>query len=505
MTRPDTVAIAPGPAQSLVQALRGAGRDLEDAADTGWRLTARIDGRSDAPARLEDVAAWSRRCANDLDARVERLVALDRAPVTVQRPGGVTRLHVDLTGVTDFARLLSILSEVGLLPGCVPAGEPAARHRAFTLLPPEIVALLLRQVPDLLARTDGLPFTLRDRANRRLLGHELTRLRAHARGLEAGIRAELSSLGVHEPRLDSSPALHRQLLAVRGLSGQGWVALSQRHRQLIELRALQQQLTRWRVDEDLQLVALDLPKRRVVLARGDLDTASHVAVLVPGANSALLTIGRSYVPWMDRLQEVTQQRLELEGGAGRAATVLWLDFDAPEGLIPAALGTGPANEAAGRLPAFLDGVAAVDRELVTTIGHSYGSVVVGRSLARRAGGVASDQVVALGSPGMGVQGDRELGLRDDQRLYASTLPGDPISAVGRWNPVTGDLGRVIHGPDPRRLSGAETVALPVHDLDARGTRVQRATERHMQYFESGSVALGTFADLVAGRHRYGRR
>jgi hypothetical protein len=394
---------------------------------------------------------------------------------------------------------------VGLLEQCVPIGDLGARHAVLSRLSPAVAALLLRQVPELLARADGAPYALRDRANRRLLRRELDRLDTRARHLEARLREDLGGLPLAVPDLGTSLGLHRQLLTVRGLPAGVWVAFTRRHRQLLETRALHEQLVAWRDDRGLRLLALDVPRRRVVLARGDLDTASHVSVLVPGANSTLLTIGAAYTGWMERLQDVAQQRLELEGGTGSAATVLWLDFDAPQGLIPAAMGSGPAEEAAARLPGFLAGVAAVDRELVTTLGHSYGSVVLGRSLARHPGGVASDQLVALGSPGMGVQGAEALGLRDDQRLYASTLPGDPISAVGRWNPVTGDLGRAVHGPDPRRLEGVETVALPVHDLDTGGGRVQRAGERHMQYLAPGSVALGTFADLVAGRQRYGHR
>jgi hypothetical protein len=504
MTDPDTIAIAPGAAREVVDELRGAGRDLEDAADVGWRLAARAQQRSSAPAGIEEVAAWSRRCASVLDEAIDRMVALDHAGLGRQGRGRAPRLHLDLRGVDDVDRLLATIAAVGVLPECLPTAGMGARHAAFSRLPPDVAALLVRQVPELLARTDGVPFALRDRANRRLLRAELARLGRRIRGLERGLRDDLGRRGVVEPHLGSSAGLQRQLLAVRGLSAGERAGLTARHRGLLELRSLRSQLLRWRDDPRLRLLALDVPARRVVLARGDLDAASHVAVLVPGANSTLLTVGTAYVGWMDRLHEVAGQRLELEGAAGDVATVLWLDFDAPMGLIPAAMGRGSADEAATRLPAFLDGVAAVDRDLVTTLGHSYGSVVLGRSLARRPGRVASDQVVALGSPGMGVQDGRSLGLREDQRLFASTLPGDPIAAVGRWNPVTGDLGRVVHGPDPRRLEGAETVALPVHDLDQSGGHVRRAVGRHMAYLEPGSVALGTFADLVTGRHRYGR-
>jgi pimeloyl-ACP methyl ester carboxylesterase len=181
------------------------------------------------------------------------------------------------------------------------------------------------------------------------------------------------------------------------------------------------------------------------------------------------------------------------GSPGGVATVLWLDYDSPQRLVPAAARRGAATDAATRLAPFLDAVASVDRELVTVLGHSYGSVVLGRSLADTPGRLAADRLVALGSPGLGVQVSAELALRADQRLYAATFDEDPIAFAGRWHPLTGDVGRAIHGPDPGRLRAARSITLSTHDLPDGGP-----VERHLQYLAPGSSALRTLAEVAAG-------
>jgi hypothetical protein len=497
------VGIAPLAAAEVVDRLRLAGRDLEGLAEDARALLVQAQRTSTAPAVVADVAVWSRALAADLSRRIERIVSLDAAS-PLGRGHGSLSVHLDLRRADGVDDLLSLLSAAGLLPGCVPHDDPRSRHRALAGLPEDVLATLLRQVPQLLARTDGVPFGLRDRANRRLLQEHIARLDHRRRRLVAGLRRQLRHLDIDDVPAGGAPSLHRRLLAAR-VSPETWLLVTRAQRQLDEQDRLRALLAGWRDDPDLLVVRLDVDAGRAVLARGDLDAASHVATIVPGANTTLETIGGTYTGWMERLHRVGQQRLDLDNRGGTLATVLWLDMDAPVGLVPAAMGSGPADDAATRLPPFLAGVAAVDRDVVTTIGHSYGSVVLGRSLASHPGRLDSDQLVALGSPGMGVQRGGQLGLHDDQRLYASTLAGDPIAAVGTWNPVTGDLGRVVHGPDPRRLAGVETIALPVHDLPLEGTRVRRAADRHMQYLDDGSVALGTFADLVAGRHRFADR
>jgi hypothetical protein len=435
------VAIDVERAQTLVTELSSSGHELEELALDARGLLERADHPSGAPALVEDVAVWAHRTSRELASRIERIVRLDTVVVDIPGTGGRRALHLDVGGVGDLDELFLQLTHLGVLPFCPPPGDAAGRRAALDVLAPDLIAGLVRQAPAVLGRADGVPFAIRDRANRLLLGREIERL--EALGPAGGAR---------------------------------------------DLRLLRD-LRSWQADPELLLVKLDAGMGRVVLARGDLDDAGHVAVIVPGAGLTIHGISRRHLGWMDDLYTRMTGRL---GPAG-AATVLWLDYDSPARLVPGAVRRHAATDGARRLPTFLDGVAATDRELVTTLGHSYGSVVLGRALADHDGRLATDQAVALGSPGLGVQFSRELGLYDDQRLYAATFAEDPIAHVGRWQPVLGDVGRAIHGPDPRRLTAARTIELSTHDLDG-GDPV----ERHMQYLDAGSSSLGVLADLASG-------
>ena len=448
MSRSDPVALAPRAATELASSLASAGHDLEGRAQEARRLLLTVERPSGAPALLEDVARWAHQLAGDLTERIDRVVRLELASPLVHHNGAVTQRYLDVRGIGRVDDLLLALVELGALPACPRLDEVAARGTALTALSRDVQQALAEQAPEAIGAADGVPFALRDRANRRLLQRHITRL---------GRRG--STLG---------PSQRRLLRDLRG----------------------------WRDEPDLQVVKLDVERGRVVLARGDLDAASHVAVIIPGAGATLDGISRRHGAWMDHLHATMGQRLTADGADGAAATVLWLDYDAPSRLVPGAVRRDAATDAARRLPDFLDGVAAAGPQLVTTIGHSYGSVVLGRSLADHRGRLAADQLIALGSPGLGVQLSRELGLRDDQRMLAATFDEDPIAHAGRRSPMIGDIGRAIHGPDPRRLQAVETISLSTHDLvDAD------PVERHLQYLDGDSSALRLVGDLAAGSGR----
>ena len=443
MSASGVVALAPQPAADLVAALSAVGRDLE--ADARWlrRLLLEVERPSAAPALIEDVSRWAQRLAVELDERIDRVVRLDAAVMADTAPE--VERYIDVRGIDGLDELLTALTALGVLPYCPRPGDVGSRRAALAALPTALLARLAEQAPEAIGHGDGVPFAARDRANRILLGRHIARLEARA-----------DELSVADRRL------------------------------LIDLRS-------WRDAADLQVLKLDVARGRVVLARGDLDTATHVAAIVPGAGLTIHGISRRHEAWMHHLYDEMAARLAATDQQAAPATVLWLDYDSPGRLVPAAVRRGAATDAARRLPGFLDGVAGGRPRLVTVMGHSYGSVVVGRSLADHPGRLPADQLVVLGSPGLGVQLSRELDLRDDQRLLAATFEEDPIAHVGQWSPLTGDIGRAVHGPDPRRLRVAEPIELSAHDLVDAGP-----LERHLQYFEEGSSALRLLADLAAG-------
>jgi pimeloyl-ACP methyl ester carboxylesterase len=82
---------------------------------------------------------------------------------------------------------------------------------------------------------------------------------------------------------------------------------------------------------------------------------------------------------------------------------MWLDYDAPD-FVDEGAGRGRAEAAVAGLRRFQDGLRAThdgDPAHLTVLGHSYGSLVVGT--AAQAPGPIADDVVFVGSPGVGAR------------------------------------------------------------------------------------------------------
>lgn len=197
---------------------------------------------------------------------------------------------------------------------------------------------------------------------------------------------------------------------------------------------------------------------RLIVAFGNPDTARHVATYVPGAGSALSGIGGEL-----------ERAAALKDRAGPdSSVIMWLGYDAPD--FADAVLLKAAREGAASLARFQAGLASnhdggpVQR---TVIGHSYGSVVIG--LAARDSGFAADDLVALGSPGMGVPSASQL----SGQVWASTAANDPIRLVPDF----------VLGRDP--------------DHNRFGARVfDSAPMGHSGYFHPGNPALDALARIV---------
>lgn len=221
---------------------------------------------------------------------------------------------------------------------------------------------------------------------------------------------------------------------------------------------------------------------------GDLATADHIGVLVPGVGWNLDKImtrrgaaKANPIPGAEALQAEMQS---LTPGS-RTAIVVWLGYDPPAGIDRIAARSERADEGVPgliRLIADLPG-----RARITLVGHSYGSVVVGRAV--KGMGTRISDVVALASPGMDAGTVSDLGTR--ARVWAARTEDDPIGLtphvrVGGYghdtDPVTPDFGATVfstgsaHGHGDYYLPGTDSltnIAKIILGLGSQVTLVNR--------------------------------
>ena len=216
---------------------------------------------------------------------------------------------------------------------------------------------------------------------------------------------------------------------------------------------------------------------RIVQVFGDLATARQVMIIVPGSGWDLRKIltrtGPAQANPVAGAQALLAETRRLSPAA-RIAVVVWLGYDTPEGIDRQAARSERAIAGARDLTRFIAGLPG--RSTVSLVGHSYGTVVVGRT-ARSA---RVTDVIALASPGMDVLS--ATGLRTRARVWAARAPGDPIG----YTPYV-RVGGYGHGRDP---------------VTPRfGARVFRTGSAigHGGYYVAGSESLANLARVALGR------
>jgi hypothetical protein len=232
------------------------------------------------------------------------------------------------------------------------------------------------------------------------------------------------------------------------------------------------------------LLAEGSDSRLRVTVQGDLATASHVAVLVPGVDTTperfdAGTAGavdargrwwRSTPGWARSLRLAAGELVP--GGTDDLAVVAWLGYVTPAawtGATPGAMRQGAANLAA--FEEFLD--TARPEADVTWICHSYGSLVCASALVE----ADPDSLVLLGSPGVGVATAAQLAT--DATVWAGEGGKDLIGLTELVGLMGGSFGvrPVESGFGARRLPcGAE--------------------DGHSDYFRPGSSQVRTMASVA---------
>jgi pimeloyl-ACP methyl ester carboxylesterase len=204
---------------------------------------------------------------------------------------------------------------------------------------------------------------------------------------------------------------------------------------------------------------------------GDIETAEHVAVFVPGVGDGT-NLCDDWIPEARNLFEA----------APSTAVVLWKGYDNPADILVAAADSIECNEdlltAAGDLTAFVEWLELDPKQSLTVVAHSFGSMVVGAALADC--DLHVTDVVVAGSPGMTVDELARLHL-DQSHFFSEQAPGDAVAELG------------VFGASP----SAPTFG---------GTRMSTnapdhpTVESHSGYFEPESEALENIADVVTGQY-----
>ncbi|MEV0727944.1 alpha/beta hydrolase [Polymorphospora sp. NPDC050346] len=353
-----------------------------------------------------------------------------------------------------------------------PAGDadPAAVRRWWDDLSPAQRRWLVRHEPALVGGLDGVPVAMRDQANRLLLPQ-----------LRADLLARRAELLATWPRL---PGNHLEGLRIAAILG-GLDAIEARLAAESGPRAY--------------LLGLDpAGDGRTVVALGDPDRADHVVTYVPGMTSDLPSADGE----LGRAERILARAAELAPDQP-AAAVLWLDYDAPD-FVHEAHRASYAHDAGPALHRFQEGLRASHEggpAHQTVVGHSYGSLVVGS--AARDHGLAADDLVLVGSPGVGVDHARDLGLPAG-RVWASTAGNDVIRYVPSVGALAGDLalGVALPGIGPVLAFSRPGDDLWFgHDPSDRdfGARVFASDPNgHTGYWDHDNRALDAMARIALG-------
>ncbi|MDR1189752.1 MAG: alpha/beta hydrolase family protein [Bifidobacteriaceae bacterium] len=165
---------------------------------------------------------------------------------------------------------------------------------------------------------------------------------------------------------------------------------------------------------------------------------------------------------------------EAPGGMDDVAVVAWLGYVTPAGWA----GAAPAamKQGAANLAAFDEFLtSARPGAEVTWVCHSYGSLVCASALVK----ADPDALVLVGSPGVGV--DKSSQLSTTARIWAGESGNDLISLTELVSLVGGSFGT--------RPSSPAFGALPLPCDAADG---------HSDYFRPGSAQVRTMASVVMG-------
>jgi hypothetical protein len=454
----------------LLDALDRAARIPATVSDDGVRVTYTGNDVNTDPAHRERITRRVEAVFDDIDAALATAERADRTAADALRelvPG-----HDPLS--PGRGRL-----SAGEIPQ--PGSPPRRVNRWWQGLTPSQRRYVIHAYPGRIGNLDGIPVIARDEANRMSLVRarddaeaDRRRLETRRRELRADIRAGRGAPAANGPEL---LRIERRLAMIdRDLRGVD--AIEDRLYQAgpLETRAY---LVTFEPSSHGDGGSGPDSDGRAVIALGNPDTANHVATYLPGTGADLDSARAD----ISRASAMADDAREL-APAERTSVIMWLDYDAPDTPVHAAT-DAYAEGAAGDLRRFQDGLRVTHDaggSHNTVIGHSYGSTTIG--YAARGGGLDADELVFVGSPGVGVDHAAELRGVSADHVWATRARHDLV----RWLPD------FWFGEDPTsdEFGGRSFTSHP--GSAAGGLRA------HSAYWDDGNPSRRGMAGIITGNY-----
>ncbi|GAA4766790.1 alpha/beta hydrolase [Streptomyces sanyensis] len=342
---------------------------------------------------VADRIARAMREARQVDERYRQTLAKLRAPEGLTVDAGTwADAAADMEAVRDAA-YEQVKREIPM------DATPAERKAWWDGLSDAQRTEYLASYPDVIGNLDGVPAVVRDEANRENL--------------------DLLIAAYAERRGEAEEARYGGLKEIR-------------HQ--LELNAA----ARLKDPKEPPMMLLGIGDEgtgRAIVAVGNPDTSRNVAAYVPGLGTAL----DDHFARNDVRRAYDTAVLARENDPSSAALV-WLGYDPPQlGGADApnlldnieVMSSAPAEKGAPAYNSFMSGLSATNDHAdphLTAIGHSYGSRLVGAATQESGGIPGADDIVLVGSPGVGVDRAQDLGVGKDH-VFVGAAENDPVTML----------------------------------------------------------------------------
>ncbi|MEU3002329.1 alpha/beta hydrolase [Streptomyces sp. NPDC006995] len=357
---------------------------------------------------IADRVAQAVRAAADADWRYTRILRSLKAHEGLGVPVATwTDAAADAAAVRAAAR--------GYLRDAIPHdASPAERKAWWAGLTDEQREEYLAVYPDRIGNLDGIPALVRDAANRDNLQLLMGKLEGRD---DDDAATKLAALREIDRQLRAGPKAGEPPMYLLGIGDQG--------------------------------------NGRAIVSYGNPDTARNVATYVPGLNTSL---DKEFAE--GDLKRARDLSIAANRHGAPAAAITWLGYDAPQspdGLRSLAVAaSGRAEEGGRAFHEFMGGIKAAnghDDPHLTAIGHSYGSRTVGGA-AQHSGGIPGvDEIVFVGSPGVGVDSADELGVGRDH-VFVGAAANDVVTKLpSKEQSVVGGVELLFGGPAAAYAAG----------------------------------------------------